>query len=191
MFFSPDFKSKQQVINAACFGSRQEVISSLILPLNNYKGSRYTTGVGRRRDTPASPPYTLEGSPQWESRCWKSEHFIHSRAYSKSVVWYSLPLGYWCLLRRWWKPGTCSAENVTYLPIMWGSQMPSCLSVDSRLSFWSLNVVFQPASSRKRYQWRCAQCSDLTATRHTSIFTPATTHIHKTVNTLSFTNWVD
>lgn len=136
---------------------------------------------------PGFSPGHTGGFHTGKSRCWKSGHLIHSRACSAPVEWYSLPLGYWCLLRSWWKPGTCSAENVTYLPITWGSQMLSCLSVDSRLSFWSLDVVFQAASSLKRYQWRCAQCSDLTATRHASTFTPATTHVHKTVTTLSFT----
>lgn len=62
MFFSPDFKSEPQIINAARFGSRQEVISSLILPLSKFKGSHYTTGVGRWRGAPASPPDTLGGS---------------------------------------------------------------------------------------------------------------------------------
>lgn len=90
MFFSPDFKSEPQIINAACFGSRQEVISSLILPLSKFKGSHYTTGVGRWRGAPASPPDTLRGSTQGSQGVENLDIlFVHELALHQ---W--LPLGY-------------------------------------------------------------------------------------------------
>lgn len=49
MFSSPTFKSKQQLINSACFESRQQVIFNLTLHLNSFEGSSYTTGVGRQK----------------------------------------------------------------------------------------------------------------------------------------------
>ena len=69
MFFSPNFKNKQQLINSACFGSRQWVIFNFLLHLNSFKGSSYTTGVGRSesRDT-GFPDKRLDTLDNWPSR---------------------------------------------------------------------------------------------------------------------------
>lgn len=138
MFFSPNFKNKQQLINSACFGSRQWVIFNFLLHLNSFKGSSYTTGVGRSesRDT-GFPDKHLDILGNWPSRKADVETLemlpVHKLKLNWSVDHYP------GIIDRLWGPDkSCGSANQKSVPIMKMFTFVLCPWICSRVSWFAV-----------------------------------------------------